>query len=623
MTLPNGSIDEKYEILERMRHGGMGAVYKVRHRLLHELRVVKAIRPSSTGGVAEDRFLREARVACRLRHPNLAVLHDFSIGEDGTAYLVSELIDGWTLRDLLRRQGPPPLSLGLEIARQSLEAIGYLHRHRIVHRDVSPDNLMLARDEDGLPRVKLIDFGIAKILEEGGPGATVAGVFLGKPRYASPEQFGPEPVDERSDLYSFGVVLYELLTGRCPIDGHDALSLMAGHTSRPPLDFAESDPQGLLPPDLREILLGALEKRPQDRIPDVGEFLEALAAVQARYSVSEEDLEAVFGLPMPAAKASDEQEAPEVELETAEDEREEETTDGLYLHPLAAGAADLSSVDEITWGSRRGEGAGPLYEPLEETSESLIPPPRAALRESPLLRVALWAAALIALVLLGREFWWPQPEPGSVGAERVAARSIPPAPTPEIAELPREDEAPEPAAAEPVVEEEDDFEVLQNEQLESVEPVRPAPEPEVVVEVVEEPAPAPVPPAAPPVTVEAPARHAVAQRAPEPQPWESANQPRGLLRPGPGVTPPVPLDMPRYGYPSAARGTGLQVGVRLALLVDERGRVIDAVVREGAPEDLGFQEAAIKIAKGTSFQPATRYDKPGKMWTELILEFAE
>jgi TonB family protein len=89
------------------------------------------------------------------------------------------------------------------------------------------------------------------------------------------------------------------------------------------------------------------------------------------------------------------------------------------------------------------------------------------------------------------------------------------------------------------------------------------------------------------------------------------------------VTPPVPLELPRYSYPSAARGTGIEVGVRLALLVDERGRVIDAVVREGVPEHLGFEEAALRIAKSTSFQPATRYDKPGKMWTELILEFAE
>ena len=227
MALLRGSVEEKYEILEKLRQGGMGAVYKVRHRLLDEVRVAKVLRSWALGSEdARSRFLREARVASRLRHPNLAVLHDFAVDEDGEAYLVSEFIDGWTLRDLLRRLGPPPLSLGLEIGRQSLKALGYLHRQRIVHRDISPDNLMLTRDVDGLPLVKLIDLGIAKALEDGS-GATATGVFLGKPRYASPEQFGEAPVDERSDLYSLGVVLYELLTGRCPIAGHDALSLMA------------------------------------------------------------------------------------------------------------------------------------------------------------------------------------------------------------------------------------------------------------------------------------------------------------------------------------------------------------------------------------------------------------
>jgi len=104
--------------------------------------------------------------------------------------------------------------------------------------------------------------------------------------------------------------------------------------------------------------------------------------------------------------------------------------------------------------------------------------------------------------------------------------------------------------------------------------------------------------------------------------WEEDAQP-GLLKPGPGVEEPVLVEFPRYGYPPAARGTGLRADVRLALLVDERGRVIDARVREGAPPDLGFAETALAAAKRISFQPATRYDKPGKMWTEVILEFVE
>ena len=107
------------------------------------------------------------------------------------------------------------------------------------------------------------------------------------------------------------------------------------------------------------------------------------------------------------------------------------------------------------------------------------------------------------------------------------------------------------------------------------------------------------------------------------QPWEVGSQPPGLLKPGPGVEEPVPLSLPRFSYPSAAHGTGVRADVRLALLVDERGRVIDARVREGAPPNLGFAETAIAAARRISFQPATRHEVPGKMWTEMILEFAE
>src|SRR5688500_13512588 len=167
------SIEAKYEILERIGQGGMGAVYKVRHRLLDQERAVKVIRsPVEPTPEAQERFLREARTASRLRHPNLAVLHDYAVADDGNAWLVLEWIDGITLREALRRHGPPPLALSLEVARQTSEALAYLHRQRIVHRDVSPGNLMVTRDFDGRPLVKLIDLGLAKALEGSGEGMT-------------------------------------------------------------------------------------------------------------------------------------------------------------------------------------------------------------------------------------------------------------------------------------------------------------------------------------------------------------------------------------------------------------------------------------------------------------------
>ncbi len=305
MAILNEQIDGKYEILGKLREGGMGAIYKVRHRLLDEVRVVKVIRSrqGDVEGDAAERFLSEARSAIKLRHPNVAVLHDFAVADDGQAFIVMEYIDGWNLLELLSGYGPPPIALTLEIARQSLKALGYLHRLKIVHRDISPDNLMLTRDVDGYPLVKLIDLGIAKALEGGG-GLTTTGVFLGKPRYGSPERFGGGASDARSDLYSFGVVLYELLTGRPPFAGSEPAALMAGHLFRPPLDFAESDPEGRIPDDLRALVLKTLAKKPEERTASAEQLIWELTMLQDRFPLLREDLEQVWGILLPLATGS-------------------------------------------------------------------------------------------------------------------------------------------------------------------------------------------------------------------------------------------------------------------------------------------------------------------------------
>ena len=299
MALLNEQIEGKYEILGKIREGGMGAVYKVRHRLLDEVRVVKVVRPQSEGkSAAAERFLHEAKVAIRLRHPNVAVLHDFAVDDQGTAFIVMEHIDGWSLLEVLQGYGPPPLSLTLEVARQALRALAYLHRQQIVHRDISPDNLMLCRDGEGQPLVKLIDLGIAKAVGASG-GLTTTGVFLGKPRYASPEQFEGRGIGPQSDLYSFAVVLYELLTGRCPVHGQDAPSFMAGHLLRPPMAFEEVDPRGAVPADLRAVILQALAKKPQERMPGAEEFVRSIARVQTRYPLTRRDFDAVLDVLLP------------------------------------------------------------------------------------------------------------------------------------------------------------------------------------------------------------------------------------------------------------------------------------------------------------------------------------
>ncbi|MFL6291826.1 MAG: TonB family protein [Thermoanaerobaculia bacterium] len=605
------SIEAKYEILERIGQGGMGAVYKARHRLLDQERAIKVIRtPVELSAEAGERFLQEARVASRLRHPNLAVLHDYAVADDGNAWLVLEWIDGITLREALRRHGPPPLPLSLEIARQTCEALAYLHRQRIVHRDVSPGNLMLARDFDGRPLVKLIDLGLAKALEGIGDGLTTGGLFVGKLRYAAPEQFGTDGVDARSDLYSLGVVFYEMLTGWCPVEGHDPRSWMAGHLFREPLRFEESDPQGRIPQDLREVVLRLLTKNPVERPGSAEEVAESLRAIQARHPLGGDEMDGVF-----AAAPAPVEVPPAAEEEPSKDG---ETFEGLPLFAAPAAEPPRPSDRRMLWDD-------------EEDSVEMIEPELLGPAQRPDRSWgSLAAAALLLVGLLGVFLWYQRPSASSASAPPppYAPPAVPEAPAEDVQLMNPLEEPDAPAAEEPQV-----IEELPAEPEPRFAEPEPAPlpvEPVQTVEVAPEPTPAPRGARARPERprLEEPARIAEARTEP-PVPKRAvpsgppASRMAGVLRPGPGVEMPIPLDFPSARYPAAARGRGLKVDVHLDILVGEQGQVLEAVVREGDSSGLGFNEAAVEAALATPFQPATRWDLPGKAWTELIIQFEE
>jgi serine/threonine-protein kinase len=223
------------QIAERIGRGGMGAVYRAEHQLLREPRAVKVIRAELFNAVPEavERFEREARIAVRLRHPNLVLVHDFFV-EAGDHFLVMEYVVGRSLGELLRERGPFEIEEICRIGAQCCAGLAHAHDLGIVHRDLSPENVMLTGSSDG-PTAKIIDFGVARAAlaasdtTRGGADAalTRVGDFIGKPRYASPEQAGAlrhgEELDGRSDLYALGLVLYELVTGLPPFQSESAV----------------------------------------------------------------------------------------------------------------------------------------------------------------------------------------------------------------------------------------------------------------------------------------------------------------------------------------------------------------------------------------------------------------
>lgn len=275
----------KYEFVGAGAVGGMGEVYAVRHRLLQELRAVKIMRGADAPNrQLQERFILEARLSARLRHPNLVQLYDLAFHEDGTVYMVLEWIEGLDLAKVLQQYGPPPLADALSIARQAVRALDYLHGEGVVHRDIAADNLMIAEKPGGELEVKLIDLGIAKSISTDS-GLTRKGLFVGKLRYAAPETLDtksrPATPDPRSDLYSFGIVLYELFTGDSPIVGDTESEILAAHLFGSPRDFAEADPGGRVPGELRRIVLKCLERSPAERFQSAAEVSRALASVGA------------------------------------------------------------------------------------------------------------------------------------------------------------------------------------------------------------------------------------------------------------------------------------------------------------------------------------------------------
>ncbi|HEX9799323.1 MAG TPA: protein kinase [Thermoanaerobaculia bacterium] len=282
----SGSIlDGKYEIVERLATGGMGEVYRARHVHLQEHRVIKILRADkATDTHALQRFTQEARIATQIKHANVAILYDFARLDDGSFYMVWEHIAGEDVGSALRSRGPFEIKLAVELAIQALRGLDAIHSAGVIHRDISPDNLMLARDRRGKALVKIIDLGLAKNLEiPAGFEITQAGVFMGKLMYCSPEQAGSladgVALDHRSDLYSFAAVLYEMVTGKPPFDSESDHGFVLRRLSEPPLSMIGRTAGITVPAALDEVVMRGLERDREARWPDALSFLRALVRV--------------------------------------------------------------------------------------------------------------------------------------------------------------------------------------------------------------------------------------------------------------------------------------------------------------------------------------------------------
>jgi TonB family protein len=651
---PASNAFGQYTLLERIAVGGMAELWKARMKGVEGFQktvAIKKILPHLTDSSDfVTMFIDEAKLAAQLNHNN--IIHIYDLGKLGDDYYIAmEFVDGRDLRSILNtareKNQPLPMGLALLVASRLAAALDYAHRMKdfegrplgLVHRDVSPQNVLISFEGD----IKLCDFGIVKAVSKA--SKTQMGALKGKLQYMSPEQAWGRPVDARSDIFSLGSLLFEMLTGRRLFAGESEMSVLdavrEGRIQAP----RDLDPR--LPLEVNAVTLRALGKEPGERYQTAGELQRELESilgslkppptthelagyVRRLYGIeprAEAPPAATSAIPAavaaaPSAPVVPASAPPKPVVEVA---REIEPSRAGVAHdealePPAAGRGKLwlaiaavvvlAAAGWLLFGRGGTPDTAPAPDaqaPAPQPAPKAAPesaPPDAADAATPAAPAATAPGVDVAQAVgeevrkreeeLRRQYEAElerkqrELEATRTPAPAPAAAAPAPATTPAPAPAATAEPAPTPVAAEP-------------EPQPQPEPVAPASAPAPAPVVEPRPAPAPVTPPAP---------------APRPSVKEG-----DLVQPGPGVRPPVLVSFNKPEYPPIARRMKVEGTVILALLVDENGKVLDVWLERGVQQNVGINEAATAAARSAKFNPATKDGVRVKMWYQLTIPF--